>query len=70
MCASLDRDTFCEVSRPVNVPPERVSSEVCEELEENGETPSAIIPNVGRPVLSYAGIVGLAVVVRKNGRTS
>jgi hypothetical protein len=38
-----------------------------EEMEQNGETPTAIIPNVGRPVLSYAGIVGLAVVVRKSG---
>jgi hypothetical protein len=42
-----------------------------EEIQAKGESPTAIIPNVGRPSFgTYAGIVGFAVLVKKSEQAS
>jgi hypothetical protein len=42
-----------------------------DEIQASGESPTAIIPNVGRPSFgSYAGIVGFAVLVKKGDGTA
>ncbi|HME18562.1 MAG TPA: hypothetical protein VKF15_02365 [Nitrososphaerales archaeon] len=39
-----------------------------EELEAKGESPTAILPDVGTRALSYARVVGFAVLVKKGNQ--